>query len=509
MNDKKRSKLTHRSNQQCEEMAYAGCSSEEYSPKIFKLIIDCFDEIFEYLSLKDLHSLGQTCRTMQKVAGNYFKRNYSAAEKFCAKDGIYTTHSSRDGDINERIQTSYFNQFMPCLSHYYGVLGPIRYLHSHINEFVSTNHIYLVSLFINHEKVMLIKDILPQIEIIQIRNCSMSRNFYDLILKYCENLKCIYIQNADSSFNGKHEWLLQEYPQLEHFELMPSYPIVVDELNEFFKRNPMVQRFSTSARFLWINRNEFLKSKIELNVLEIKAEYFTEFDDFGNKISIWDLLKQLHEYNFYKRLFIYTDHIDQELSTQLTSLSSALEMLCIRRFGKCYNLPRLINLKELIILKGSNPTEMTILANSFKKIQRLYIENATVNDIRPFIRYSTNLNKIKLFLKDDRENQSEIDDDYDNNAAFKYWYYEDDAKKNQNNNIVENEIEESSDSNGRILNLVELNEERKKLMGAKKVIIYVRDDVFLATKWATHNGDTNLSLIEMRRSDSYEWNHHF
>ena len=67
MSDKKRSKLTHRSNQQS-EMACAGCSSEEYRPKIFKLNIDCFDEIFEYLSLKDLHSLGQTYRTMQQVA---------------------------------------------------------------------------------------------------------------------------------------------------------------------------------------------------------------------------------------------------------------------------------------------------------------------------------------------------------------------------------------------------------------------------------------------------------
>lgn len=34
---------------------------------IFALNIDCFEEIFDYLSLKDVHSFGQTCKALQKV----------------------------------------------------------------------------------------------------------------------------------------------------------------------------------------------------------------------------------------------------------------------------------------------------------------------------------------------------------------------------------------------------------------------------------------------------------
>lgn len=56
----------------------------------------------------------------------------------------------------------------------------------------------------------------------------------------------------------------------------------------------------------------------------------------------------------------------------------------------------------------------------------------------------------------------------------------------------------------RDLKLITLNNERKKLAEAQKLIIYISDHVFLATKWATNNDDTNFSLIEMRRADSYK-----
>lgn len=56
-----------------------------------------------------------------------------------------------------------------------------------------------------------------------------------------------------------------------------------------------------------------------------------------------------------------------------------------------------------------------------------------------------------------------------------------------------------------ILELNVLNREREKLADARKVTIYVPDAVYLATKWATKNGTTNFNLIEMKRSNSYEW----
>ncbi|XP_031632434.1 uncharacterized protein LOC116346492 [Contarinia nasturtii] len=447
-------------NQNHNKDAVAGPSSDESPPKIFNLTIDCFDEIFEYLNVKDLYSFGQTCKRMNKVAGEYFKQNYSSAEKFCKHDEIYTyiVFSVKDSVVNERIQISGFNKFMPCIS-----VGYHKYNKFHINAFESTKHIYLASIIINKEKVELFKQLLPQLEIVQQQCCSVDGDLYDLILKKCENLREIYIQNwaLGNRINGNFNWLLQEYPKLERLEWMPPKSCQIEELRKFFVRNPNVQRFSTTSEFWWYNRNIFLSSNIKLDILELK-----EFDFYCTKTSKipLDSLNQLHEQGFYKRLYIYVDRVDEEFSTLLASLKG-LELLCIRRLNESYNLTQLTNLRELIILAGAKAKYMEILANGLTKLERFYIDRASIEDIMPFIRRSPKLNKIKFIP-----------------LFFPI---------------------------GEALNLTMLNAERAKLAGARKITIYTRDDVFLATKWTTRNGDTNLSFIEMRRSDSYEWNPYF
>lgn len=54
-----------------------------------------------------------------------------------------------------------------------------------------------------------------------------------------------------------------------------------------------------------------------------------------------------------------------------------------------------------------------------------------------------------------------------------------------------------------ILDVAALNEERKKLEGARKVTIYVIEDIYLRTKWSTHS--INLNLVEIRRFESVDW----
>lgn len=46
---------------------------------IFMLSVDHFEEIFEYLGLKDLHAISQTCKRLHQVAGYYFRENNSFA----------------------------------------------------------------------------------------------------------------------------------------------------------------------------------------------------------------------------------------------------------------------------------------------------------------------------------------------------------------------------------------------------------------------------------------------
>lgn len=452
---------------------------------IFKLTIDCCDEIFEYLSLKDLHSFGSTCKAMQKVAGEYFKQNFSSAPKYSGYDGIYTAYSDDKGVvINRNIQTSGFNRYITYISHYYDNLRRLQYIQTHSDEFESINHIYLVCVIINETRVDFLLDLLPKLETLQIRNSSVAGDLNEMLLKYCDNLKRLFVQESDLGIfrllDGgwgariENQWLLNEYPKLEYLEIIPKYTFQIDELNGFFERNPNVKGFSTDSQCLWKNRKQLMKSSASLDLLEVKEslELLDEDDDDENDgeeltmQSLCKLLNQFHERGFYKRLHFFIHKFDEEKSYQLT-LVKGLVKVHIKKFTKTYSLPLLTSLKELAIHNGANVNDMNILANSLVHLQRLYLNDVSIDYLMPFIRQSSNLKKIKILPKCD--------------VHF----------------------------NGGTLKPITLNREREKLADARKVTIYVPDHVFLRTKWAHNNGDTNLNLVEMKRCDSIEWDDHF
>ncbi|XP_031635570.1 uncharacterized protein LOC116348651 [Contarinia nasturtii] len=433
------------------------------TPKIFKLNTDCFDEIFEYLDVKDLYSFGRTCKRMNKVAGEYFKQNYSSHRIQCQRDGIYMFYRGKSG-VQKFIEISRFNKFMTKMGIKIDNLDgndSLKYIKSHINEFESTKYIQLSWLGIDNKLFEHLRQLLPQLEVVQNDNCYMNGDIYDLIFKYCKNLREIHFQNSSVGIrtNGELNWLLQEYPKLQYFELTPRDSYQIEELRDFFVRNPNVHRFSTSVDFLWDNRDILLNSKAKLDVLELKRISHTWSPLYKRQTpeNILELLNRLHEQGFYKRLHIYVDDVDEKIGTSLASFKG-LEFLYIRNLVEIYILAQLTNLRELMIWGGSR--DMEILANALIKLERLYIFVSNIDEIMPFIRRSPKLNKIKFIpLKE-----------------------------------------------GVVLNLTMLNAERAKLIGARKITIYTRDDVFLATKWTTRNGDTNLSFIEMRRLDSIVWN---
>lgn len=67
-------------------LAAAGISGKPQL-SIFKMIADCWYEVFDFLSMEDVHSFGQTCKAFQQIAGEYFQWKYGAVTACC--DGIY------------------------------------------------------------------------------------------------------------------------------------------------------------------------------------------------------------------------------------------------------------------------------------------------------------------------------------------------------------------------------------------------------------------------------------
>lgn len=455
----KKQKLSRTNNDQ-HRLKDRNSTDQASSTPIYKLNAFCCDEIFDYLSLSDLHSLGQTCKTMQRVAGEYFKRNFIAADTVCQEDGIYMRYS--DGDAtDQRCKIDGFNKFITKMTYHSVSIEPLKYLEKHSDEFESITQISLPSIGKHHVKY--IERVLNKIESVHIVRGWIEVDLYESLLKSCKKLKFIHLRLVrELGAPGHRSWLQQKYPKLQHLELIPVDSI--DLLHTFFEHNPNVRSFSMSLLCIYVFRDDFMRSNVKLDTFEV--EYFSVDRHFALE-SVYDVVNKLHEKGFYKKLHFYMSNINQESSDQLISLKG-LELLCVRNFTHTFSLTGLMNLKELAILNGANPVDMDILANHLIKIERLYVKNATLDDILPFIRRSTNLNKIKV------------------------------------NKIKAFARSETSFENG-ILNLVRLNKEREKLIGARKLLIFVPDNIFLRTKWATKDGDTNLSLVEMRRGDSYDW----
>lgn len=208
------------------------------TPKIFKLTVDCFDDIFEYLSLDDLVSFGEASKTTQKVAGQYFQRKYSSAALQIYKD------SSLILLLESTDYFAVFNEFLTKVK----ILveeNSFEFFSIHINEFPQIKELKVRTF--DHDNrfykqaIEAMPELCPKLEAIDLISADVPTNFYDTMLKYCVNLKRLHI-NAGP-------WIRQDYPKLQHLQI----PTVGDihDLDVFFQKNPNIRCFSTSAEGIW------------------------------------------------------------------------------------------------------------------------------------------------------------------------------------------------------------------------------------------------------------------
>lgn len=485
-------------------------SSEEYNiSPIFILNIDCMDEICEYLSLKDLHSFGQTCKAMHQATGEYFKRNYKSTDSFGSEKGIITVSLGH----NERTLTTGFTKYITRITHDNKTILPLLYIELCTDNFTSLNHIYLANLMLNSVKVECIRRLLlTKVEILRIQNCTLDNDLYRVILKFCKNLKQLYVHEYIAETFDKHanSWMLRQYPMLEHFEFTPKWSFEMEELHGFLELNSTIRSFSTDLECLCQNKEDFMKSTVKLDKLGVKI--FQQNNNVAFSQEHCDVLNVLFKQGFYKSLEIQICYVDQHCSDLLSSLHQ-LDVLCIRNFTQCFDLPRLTTLKELAIFDGTHKTEMDILARSLVNLRRVYLKNALFDDLGPFFRHSILLEKIMAHFRRDDTGDADAGDAVVTGVtnAEGVPSVESSSSARSASSSEEALIAESTSSAKSTLSapvdLLKMNKEREQLKGAKKVSIFVPDDVFLTTKWA--RGNLNLRFVEMKRCGSIDWDYYF
>lgn len=245
----------------------------------------------------------------------------------------------------------------------------------------------------------------------------------------------------------------QHYPTLERMKYETrtwDEVMQIDQLKLFLEKHTKLKHFECDYRFLWANRNLLNETNVQLDLLTVwarewnMAELFDQFVDF---------LKQLYERGFYKILHLsFFDIWNPTLNYFFNAMSTLPALEILSYVYPLNSLSRFTNLKEFRAYRLSDSaTEIEIVAKSLIKLEQLTVDNATVDDILPFIRYSKRLKAIRI-LK---------------------------LRKNS------------------ILDLFRLNEERKKLGNPRQVVIYVREDVYLYKKWQSKN--LNLSYVKITR----------
>lgn len=407
-------------------------SGSESKPQICKLNDDCFGHLLEWLSLKELLVFRHTCKRMKAVVDHYIKFNYPRLlhKIIC----------------NSRMFQKFYQMRLVCFEW-------IRHLK--------------VSITLNDTQIDSIKSVLHQLESLVLYQMQIDGNLYEALLKYCPHLRYLSVQANTTPkmiIGTGNEWLLREYPTLEHFQIRSGprkESVECAELLTFFNQNPNVRIFSTDDTFLSMNRDIFLATTVKLDRLGI----YVDDDDL---ISISNLTNDLHEQGFYKQLHLkafQNKWISEGQLQQLWTFSN-VEKLSVRGLFSSFPAPKMECIKELSFVKtclpfSNIPMEM---AMNLVNLKRINMHVASLHNIWQFVCYAPKLTQIRIY----------------------------------HSLVANNGLAKPNFSD-----FVELNEEHKKLTAAHKVTIYAGDEIFLKMKWSAK---INLSMIELKRIELYEEN---
>lgn len=433
---------------------------QHQSAEILKLVPDCFEELFEYLPLKDILCIGQTCQRLHEIVLFILEQYYSGAELL-----LLTANGLRIGNVDE---TSICSEFIES-AHKISVFcnNGLNYLNQIQPQFRRLRHIHLFVAQINRRNVSGLKEIFEKLEVLQLSKCDISGSVHENILAFCPNVRRLGLMEWSFESDANEVDLFHhKYPSLEHFELISNEykePWFFNGLKDFLKLNPNIRSLSVPY---WMNGKQLLPDYADIHLAELAISVNREIDE-----EFVQMIKELHQRSFYQRLKLYftnsgliQDNIDQLATLEGFSKLYLGRCACLHSIA----ISSLSSLNELSLYECDRITDLETAASNLSMLERIHFKFASLDDICPFIRQARRVKRIK----------------------------------------VENLLEGTDFSIGsNVINLVALNKERKKLPNCVKVTIYVKEKVYLATKWALR--ETDYSAIRLKREESYEWIHDF
>lgn len=225
-----------------EEPVAVAVANNETLPSIFKLDVDCFEEVFEYLSLKDLSSVGKTCTRMQKIAGYFYQQNYGAARASYNTDDIFVNN----------VEVNCFIDFIQKMNiDIWDLTNEADDEESEkqqklLKSCKSIKEITIGQLKLPTGYFESSEEFLGNVECVIIDYFDYGGDRFDDMLSLCLNLKSLSIVRGYFSFESDEcQWLNRHYPKLEYVEFMEGADEEeVPALKNFFELNTSIKRLA-------------------------------------------------------------------------------------------------------------------------------------------------------------------------------------------------------------------------------------------------------------------------
>lgn len=415
---------------------------QEPSPAIFKLHAIACDDLFEWLSIDDLHALGLTCKRMKCLTGNFAKENYPAVQvRINSFDGLRYNGNHVNG-FSSYIQSIWIGEPVG--------LELFRYIGKNCTS-LKTIKIWLTSHSILETCIGCIQNLLPNIEEIHIYHGQIGYLHIESLLENCSNLKLLHFTGCNLERQRPYEF--RKCPNLQHIRLTDCGS-GFDDMRSFFQEFPNIRSFETDELLLLKNAQLILSSNATLDRLTVHYDFSR-----ADKLEITALLKQIHERGFYKRLHLI--HRCRVESMDLVASLPALEYFRSSVMNSSIDWPIMNNLIG-IFLGTCRMDNFDAIPAKMINLEHVCLESATSENILAFIRHLKKLKEIKV------------------------------------KHVLDGFVTST------IPNLAVWNEEREKLPDARKVTIFLTEEEVLAVKWATNI--TSYSLVQIKRHESSNWN---
>lgn len=373
-------------------------TSDDSKPKIYKLNINCFETIFDYLSLEDLAECAKTCKLMQKVAGHILRKKFPYLRVFIDEYGDCLSDR-----LGLQINLNMLREYIEPISFVTDINTTISA--AQCKQFKSVKYICFSGLIFTSTEMETVKVILDNVNAMELMCCEFEcTGVIQRLLELSKNLKHFAIRSS-LDYNDT-AWLLQKYPKLEHLAILPLTNERINELPTFFELNANVRYFMVDSDFLWINRMSMMQIKLDELFIYLSNDFCYEYSD--SKLNeYFGVLNEWHANGIFKRLHLIGE-VKQEIIDKLITLNGFIGLKSTA-LGMDANFTSLVNLQILHIDHFTSEfMDMTPIAEKLKNLKEIGFLDADFKSLLPFIQHAPKLKRIVVKYMESDEDFNEL-----------------------------------------------------------------------------------------------------